>query len=51
MCVGGTLSCSLGHAGTCGLEPPTTLDWGPCGSGKHEQGWVGMPEVEAMTDG
>lgn len=51
MCVWGTLSCSLGHGGACGLEPPTTLDWGPCGSRKHGQGWVGMPEAEATIDG
>lgn len=34
----------------CGPEPPTNLDWGPQGSGKHVEAQAGLPGAKAATD-
>lgn len=41
---------SLGHEGMCGLELPTTLDWGPQGSGKHVEAHAGPCGAQAATN-
>lgn len=32
------------------MEPPTTLDWGSRGGGKHESAQAGTPGAKAATN-